>query len=725
MKMKKCFIALMALLLVIPFLGNSVSAENEVEPVEVKITEFALDGFGSFVNFFKNPATLSYENGEIYLEFSHSGIGHLLSVDVINGNEVSVVSESQENDLRTYKVKLDGDLTKSLKFESTLPYKPTPYTGTMELDQNVVEEFIDTIENYEKEIENNNNDNNNSNNDEANEKPGDNEEPNDNTDEKDSDNNGSKGNENDKNEKPGEPVGKSIEPVEVKITEFALDGFGSFVNFFKNPATLSYENGEIYLEFSHSGIGHLLSVDVINGNEVSVVSESQENDLRTYKVKLDGDLTKSLKFESTLPYKPTPYTGEMELDQKVVNEFLNTIGFNEEDSGKEEKVPTQKVKAGETTAVEADTEIQVEDTNVIIKTPSDLPEGTEITIKVNEKDATIPENLEVAGAIIDVTLIFPKGTKNNESFTLTLPYDSAKYNKDEVGIYYFNESTKTWEKQEGAVVNSDGTITLEVTGFSKYAVLAEEKQEQQTPEAPVDESNKDDKKSEERQKVDTLIPDKVYEIVYTLLKDDRSAKSIADQYFKKPGILLEKGDKKYVQFTITNADLVKELSNAHGHAIVVKENKDGSIVVQLRVNDDLSDMMLNMRIIVPGLYDNDYDTILVFDKESIKEIDKQGYNLVGSENKNNSNGPLVEEGQGGKTLGGSTINDQNGTNEENKTPNKPVLGDGEGEKESTAQDSNDLNPKTGDTTAILMYSLLLVAAGTALFFQLRRRFAKQ
>src|SRR5699024_4669529 len=129
----------------------------------------------------------------------------------------------------------------------------------------------------------------------------------------------------------------------------------------------------------------------------------------------------------------------------------------------------------------------------------------------------------------------------------------------------------------------------------------------------------------------------------------------------------------------------------YGDAIVIKKNDDGSVVVQLRVNDDLSDMELNMRVVVPGLYDTEHKAILVFG--DMEQIETDGYHVY------------------------------------EQTPEKPELGNGNGNGENGENGSDPkesgLNPQTGDTTAILMYSLLLVAAATALFFQLRRRFAKE
>src|SRR5690625_5399661 len=74
--------------------------------------------------------------------------------------------------------------------------------------------------------------------------------------------------------------------------------------------------------------------------------------------------------------------------------------------------------------------------------------------------------------------------------------------------------------------------------------------------------------------------------------------------------------------------MVEKLSSQYGDAVIVKRNKDGSIVVQLRVNDDLSDTLLAMKINVPGLYNADHEAILVFDKKSKNEIPVGDHQLM-------------------------------------------------------------------------------------------------
>lgn len=59
--------------------------------------------------------------------------------------------------------------------------------------------------------------------------------------------------------------------------------------------------------------------------------------------------------------------------------------------------------------------------------------------------------------------------------TLTLKYDTAKFanvQADKIGLYYYNESRKTWLHIGGNVDTVNGTVTVEVTHFTKFAIMA-------------------------------------------------------------------------------------------------------------------------------------------------------------------------------------------------------------------------------------------------------------
>jgi len=243
---------------------------------------------------------------------------------------------------------------------------------------------------------------------------------------------------------------------------------------------------------------------------------------------------------------------------------------------------------------------------------------------------------------------------------------------------------------------------------------------------------------------DNLVPDKAYEIDYVVKHASKDEASAADSFFKKPAYLLYKNDEKYIQLTVTNSDMIDSLKTPNGDVIIVKENEDGSIVIQFKVDGDLSEaIFLDMHITVPGMYSMDHSARLFLDPNSKKEVDAAEFLLVASKNDNGPNG----EGDG-ETLGGgkkfnedkdnekpnedpskilnkltNTDNTDN-TDNTNNTPEKPEFGSNgdNGKGSNTGNSGNAQNPQTGDTSGILLYALLLIGSLIPLAVKLKRRF---
>ncbi|GAA4063647.1 endo-1,4-beta-xylanase [Amphibacillus indicireducens] len=143
-------------------------------------------------------------------------------------------------------------------------------------------------------------------------------------------------------------------------------------------------------------------------------------------------------------------------------------------------VPENEVIIEEGSQVEIQPEQKVivksGDKEVSIKAPANLPAGTEI--KVNFVDPTTivdPKSdsgveLEIAGAIVTVELIFPEGFEDFEGeFELTLTYNT---DYQWVSAFYYNEDEGVWERRTGGIIDRDkGEVRLTVSGFSTYGVF--------------------------------------------------------------------------------------------------------------------------------------------------------------------------------------------------------------------------------------------------------------
>src|SRR5699024_2315763 len=203
---------------------------------------------------------------------------------------------------------------------------------------------------------------------------------------------------------------------------------------------------------------------------------------------------------------------------------------------------------------------------------------------------------------------------------------------------------------------------------------------------------------------------------------------------------LEKDGKTYLQMAIENGDMIKDLKGKYGEAIVVKKEKDGSTVVQLRVDNDLANMLLEMHVIVPegaipGFpgYNRDHEALLVFDKGSKQEIEVGDLKLAAIAG--NDNGPVVspENNTGSRIGNGSNGNNGNGTPQsklgtnnteniaaglKNDGPNKPEFGSNNNKDKNQDKAKN---PQTGDLTNIWLYAFLLAGSMLILGIKFRRR----
>src|SRR5690625_7219523 len=101
--------------------------------------------------------------------------------------------------------------------------------------------------------------------------------------------------------------------------------------------------------------------------------------------------------------------------------------------------------------------------------------------------------------------------------------------------------------------------------------------------------------------------------------------------------------------TVTSGEMVKSFKGKYSEAIVVKNNEGGSKVLQLRV-DDLSNMPLDMHILVggdavPGFpgYDQQHVAILEFDKDSKKAIVVENHQLTSIDGNKNAQAGKEEE----------------------------------------------------------------------------------
>lgn len=117
--------------------------------------------------------------------------------------------------------------------------------------------------------------------------------------------------------------------------------------------------------------------------------------------------------------------------------------------------------------------------------------ASDVKVKVEKVTSTSSltgaANSKLVSDVVEITK--DKSGDFKKPVTITLTFDKSKVDaeKYDVGIYYYNEDTKTWVKLDNISVDlSAGKVSGEVEHFTKFAVLATEKATDKTTENPAE-----------------------------------------------------------------------------------------------------------------------------------------------------------------------------------------------------------------------------------------------
>ena len=131
--------------------------------------------------------------------------------------------------------------------------------------------------------------------------------------------------------------------------------------------------------------------------------------------------------------------------------------------------------------VSAGQKILINDTDVSLILPTDLPEGTTLTVTPTSEDALKKaDGLKAVGEVLNFKFEFPEEFDDYEGkFKLVMGYDADE--SFDVDIYYFDEAKGVWKSQDGKVDKESKEISLEVAHFSNYGVFAQLDVEKEDP----------------------------------------------------------------------------------------------------------------------------------------------------------------------------------------------------------------------------------------------------
>jgi lysophospholipase L1-like esterase len=172
----------------------------------------------------------------------------------------------------------------------------------------------------------------------------------------------------------------------------------------------------------------------------------------------------------------------------IAGAFLGEIGVSYPKVEPEE--PSEKnIGLNEKVNVSAGQKILIKDTDVSLLLPTDLPDGTTLTVTPTSDGVLAKaKGLKDVGDVLNFTFEFPEGFEDYKvKFSLVMGYKADK--SFDMDIYYFDKEKDAWVGKKGEVNKESKEISLEASNFGNYGVFAEVEKE----DPPVTEKPDDDK----------------------------------------------------------------------------------------------------------------------------------------------------------------------------------------------------------------------------------------
>ncbi len=518
-------------------------------------------------------------------------------------------------------------------------------------------------------------------------------------------------------EKPEKPEEKPETPEKVTTIDYEIkheteDKPSEADRFFVKPAKVVKENGKTYLEVTVTGWNMIGSLKV-NGKAVKVLKENKE------------DNTALVKFEV-----PNKLSTIVPMSMKVTVPGLY-------ESTHEARLVMDASSLEESTPDEKPVEQPTEDPN---EKPDPKPE-----VKPDEKPGKPVQKPGKEDKVSTIDYVIKHATENKASAADNFFVKPAKVVKEN-GKTYLEVTITSWsmvgslqvngkavkvlkedKKADTALVkfevpNNLSTIvplSMQVTVPGLYDTTHEarlvmdpstfkEDGKLEKPGAPSKPGQKPTLEQPTKPskvnpgKSTTTDADKVYKIDYIIKHATANEASAADNFFVKPGVLLEKDGKHYLQVKVNNWSMIDWLTvNGKSITVISEDRQADTATIQFEVPKDLSEIVsLSMKVTVPGLYETVHEARLVMNADSLKEVkNKEDYKIYAA--------------NGGK---GST-----GKKDEDPLlkPSFGMNGNGDGDVKETAA-AGQSNPQTGDKSTILLYTLLLLVSSTLLFVRFRK-----
>src|SRR5690625_553293 len=206
-----------------------------------------------------------------------------------------------------------------------------------------------------------------------------------------------------------------------------------------------------------------------------------------------------------------------------------------------------------------------------------------------------------------------------------------------------------------------------------------------------------------------------YELPFEVWQADKDEISVADGYLEKPATLTIKDGKYTVEATLKNSSWWQYFKVASGDEFidvteVSKNEEEDTVVVQFEVDDIDEILDAKVHIIVTGIpgfeYDNKYDIRFNFDPSEIPLE-----NCLPGKNGTNDDENIGKQVVDKKDDGNKDVDDLDFDRDADGSLTKSDNQQGKGDN---------INPKTADTSKVILFVLLLVGSMVPLVIKFRK-----
>ncbi|MGX2961152.1 NEAT domain-containing protein [Peribacillus sp. JNUCC 23] len=272
------------------------------------------------------------------------------------------------------------------------------------------------------------------------------------------------------------PKGPEEYTIDFNVYKDGTNSISVMDDYTQKPANLKVRDGKNYVSVTLLNSSWIKTFQVA-GSSTTVVSTDHATNTRVVEFEVK-DLSKPVNAQAHVYIPANEFPGGMVYDNQY------TVQFKFDPSSKTEITGSNPTPTDPTTenTIKANDGGKYEGNGVVIQFPAaSFASDFKVTVEKLTNPSSLP--LEKLHSLVSDVLEIKKDQSGDfkKAITLTFKFDKTKVDnkKQDVAIFWFNETTKKWVKLDNIKADfATGVVSGEVNHFTKFAVLAVDKTEQ-------------------------------------------------------------------------------------------------------------------------------------------------------------------------------------------------------------------------------------------------------